>query len=326
MAFNGTLKEFKVPDILQLISLQKKTGILTFRDEGFITIVFEDGYIVGVDAFPKKLELRVGYVLVKQDVISEEMIQRALSIQKRTGQKIGETLLSMGIVNKEKINEALKTQVIQIILSLFKWKRGEYNFKVMDSIEPSLKIIEPISTDNIIMEGVQMLDEWPLIKKVISNDSIVFEPIEVNNKKIEIIDELEEDITESSDSIYLTESESQMLKYINGQNSVKDIVEMGILTEYKVYKNIYNLLNKGVIKKKDKSVSQELKLQELLVQTKENSKKRFQLIYKIVLIALIIIFFITLFTPTRPFVSDNLLIDSSLIDQAKKISNIKLND
>ena len=323
MAFNGTLKEFKVPDILQLISLQKKTGILTFRDDGFITIVFEDGYIVGVDAFPKKLELRVGYVLVKQDVISEEMIQRALSIQKRTGQKIGETLLSMGIVNKERINEALKTQVVQIILSLFKWKRGEYNFKVLDTIEPSLKIIEPIPTDNIIMEGVQMLDEWPLIKKVISNDSIVFEPIEVNNKKIEIVDELEEEITESSDSIYLTESESQLLKYINGQNTVKDIVEMGILTEYKVYKNIYNLLNKGVIRKKDKSVSQEVKLQELLVQTKENSKKRFNLIYNIVIVALIILFFLTLFTPIRPFQSDNLLIDSQLINQAKEISNIK---
>ncbi len=323
MAFNGTLKEFKVPDILQLIALQKKTGILTFRDEGFITIIFEDGYIVGVDAFPKKLELRVGYVLVKQDVISEEMIQRALSIQKRTGQKIGETLLSMGIVNKERINEALKTQVVQIILSLFKWKSGEYNFKVLDTIEPSLKIIEPIPTDNIIMEGVQMLDEWPLIKKVISSDSIVFEPIEVNNKKIEIIDELEEEITESSDSIYLTDSESQLLKYINGQNTIKDIVEMGILTEYKVYKNIYNLLNKGVIRKKDKSVSQEIKLQELLIQTKEISKKRFQLIYRTVLLVLIIIFFITLFIPINPFQSNNLLVDSELINQAKKISNIK---
>ncbi len=323
MAFNGTLKEFKVPDILQIISLQKKTGILTFRDEGFITIIFEDGYIVGVDAFPKKLELRVGYVLVKQDVISEEMIQRALSIQKRTGQKIGETLLSMGIVNKEKVQEALKTQVVQIILSLFKWKKGEYNFKVLDYIESSLKIIEPIPTDNIIMEGVQMLDEWPLIKKVIANDSIVFEPIELNDKKIEIIDDLEEEITESSDSIYLTESESQLLKYINGQNTVRDIVEMGILTEYKVYKNIYNLFNKGVIKKKDKSVSQEIKLQEILKAKEENTRRRFNIMYKALFFVLIIIYIISMFTPIKPFENNNLLKDGCLLDQAKKIVNTK---
>jgi len=66
MAFKGTLKEFKVPDILQLISLQGKTGILTFTSvDRFVTLIFEDGLIVGVDAFPKKLEMRVGSVSKK---------------------------------------------------------------------------------------------------------------------------------------------------------------------------------------------------------------------------------------------------------------------
>ncbi len=107
MAFKGTLKEFKVPDILQLISLQKKTGILTFTSsDRFVTLIFEDGLIVGVDAFPKKLEMRVGNVFVKQDFISEEMLQRALSIQKRTNQKIGEILLSMGLIGREAVHKA----------------------------------------------------------------------------------------------------------------------------------------------------------------------------------------------------------------------------
>ena len=102
MAFKGTLKEFKVPDILQLISMQKKTGILTFNSsDGFITIIFEDGYIVGVDAFPKKMEMRVGHVLVKQEIISEEMLHRALAIQKRTGQKVGEILSAMGLIDEK---------------------------------------------------------------------------------------------------------------------------------------------------------------------------------------------------------------------------------
>ena len=91
MAFKGTLRDFKVPDILQLISYQRKSGLLTFtNDNAFITLVFEKGFIVGVDSFPKKIELRSGSVLVKQDLISEEMLERALSIQKRTNQKIGE--------------------------------------------------------------------------------------------------------------------------------------------------------------------------------------------------------------------------------------------
>ena len=184
MAFKGTLKEFKVPDILQLISLQKKTGILTFTSsDRFVTLIFEDGLIVGVDAFPKKLEMRVGNVFVKQDFISEEMLQRALSIQKRTNQKIGEILLSMGLIDKVAVQKALKTQAVQIVLSLFKWKKGEYNFKIMTRLDDSIKIIEPIPTDNIVMEGVQMLDEWPLIKKSIPNENMVFEPNMVVNDR-----------------------------------------------------------------------------------------------------------------------------------------------
>ena len=140
MAFKGTLKEFKVPDILQLISLQKKTGILTFTSaDGFITLIFENGMIVGVDAFPKKLETRVGHVLVKQDRISEDMLQRALVIQKRTNQKIGEILLSMGLINESTVLEALKNQAVEVVLSLFKWKKGEYNFKIMESVIMGLR-------------------------------------------------------------------------------------------------------------------------------------------------------------------------------------------
>ena len=195
MAFKGTLREFKVPDILQLISLQKKTGILTFNSqEGFITLIFEDGFIIGIDAFPKKLEMRVGNVFVKQEIISEEMLQRALSIQKRTNQKVGEILIGMGLIDEKIIPEVLKIQAIQIVLSLFNWKKGEYNFKVLDYVDKELRLLTPIAVDNLIMEGVQMLDEWPLIKKVIPDEDIVFEPVFLGSKKIAMISEYDDDL------------------------------------------------------------------------------------------------------------------------------------
>jgi hypothetical protein len=251
MAFKGTLKEFKVPDILQLISLQKKTGILTFTSsDGFITLIFENGLITGVDAFPKKLETRVGHVLVKQDLISEEMLQRALVIQKRTNQKIGEILMSMGLIGENTVIDALKNQAVEVILSLFKWKKGEYNFKIMDSLYDSLRTIEPIPTDNLIMEGVQMLDEWPLIKELIPDDQLVFEPAPIRTKDIEIIKE-EGDESSSDDKISISETEANILKYINGKNSVKDLVEQGVFTEYKVYKSLYNLIRKQIIRRKE---------------------------------------------------------------------------
>ncbi len=321
MAFKGSLKEFKVPDILQLISLQGKTGILTFTsDDGFITLIFENGMIVGVDAFPKKLEMRVGRVLVKQDFISEEMLQRALAIQKRTNQKIGEILIGMGLIGKDTIIESLKTQAIQIVLSLFKWKKGEYNFKIQEYLDEGMKIIEAIPTDNLIMEGVQMLDEWPLIKQLVPEETIVFDPAVVDPKKIEIVGEYD-DYPEDGEKTYLTETEANLLKYVNGENSVRDLVELGVFTEYKVYKSLYNLVKKKIIIAKVKSEAEDshdiLIHEELRSQAEHNVKSLFNVLLGILLFILLI----TFFHPLRPFNNENILLKKSLLQSEKTMTS-----
>jgi len=314
MAFKGTLKEFKVPDILQLISLQGKTGILTFtKDEGFITLIFEDGLIVGVDSFPKKLEMRVGSVLVKQDHISEEMLARALVIQKRTNQKVGEILVGMGLIDEGTIEESLKTQAGEIILSLFQWKKGDYDFKIMESLEPAMKIIPPMSTDNIIMEGVQMLDEWPQIKRVIPDESIVFEPVQVDTRKIEIIEEYDE--SPEDDRIYLNPTEANLLKYINGKNSVGNLVELGVFTEYKVYKSLYNLVRKSIIKKKAVTREADMEKEIAVKELGEFTRARIGKIFDILLFLLILIFIASFFKPLSPIKNDNMLLKYDLYDQ-----------
>ncbi len=312
MAFKGTLREFKVPDILQLLSLQKKTGILTFNSqEGFITLIFEDGFIIGIDAFPKKLEMRVGNVFVKQEIISEEMLQRALSIQKRTNQKVGEILIGMGLIDEKIIPEVLKIQATQIVLSLFNWKKGEYNFKVLDYVDKELRLLAPIAVDNLIMEGVQMLDEWPLIKKVIPSEDIVFEPVFLGNKKISLISEYDDDLqSKDSNTLYLTETEVNLLKHINGKNTVKDIVEMGLFTEYKIYKNLFHLANKGLMKKKEKTEIQEIREKKISEDLELENARKLNRLNQLFMALLTLLLLLTFFTPFRPLQNKNTLLKS----------------
>jgi hypothetical protein len=289
------------------VSLQKKSGILTFNSqEGFITLIFEDGFIVGIDAFPKKLEMRVGNVFVKQEIISEEMLQRALAIQKRTNQKVGEILIGMGLIDEKIIPEVLKIQATQIVLSLFNWKKGEYNFKVLDYVDRELRLLTPIAVDNLIMEGVQMLDEWPLIKKVIPDEGIIFEPVSLSSKKVALISEYDDDLqNKDADTLYMTETEVNLLKHINGRNTVKDIVEMGQFTEYKIYKNLYNLFNKG------------LKLFEDL---EHDNARKLSRLGQFLLAALALLLLLTFFTPLRPFNDKNMLLKAQLYRDRLPIS------
>jgi len=321
MAFSGTLKEFKVPDILQLLSMQSKTGILTFNSQdGFISIIFFDGTIVGVETFPKKLETRVGHVLVKQELISQEMLQRALGIQKRTGQKVGEILMSMGLVNENVVSEALRTQAVQILMSLFTWKKGQYNFKV-ERISEEMRSLAPLAVDNLIMEGVQMLDEWPLIKKVIPNADVVFEPISIQNKKIEVSKEFEDEKTGDENTIVVSNLELILLKYIDGKNSVRDLVDKGEFAEYKILKSLYNLHNKSLIRIKQKArpldVSQDLELAVIA----ETNTERIKMGYIFLTVFFLIVFALSFFSPLKPFSSQPFFNSDKIITLLDKEKN-----
>lgn len=326
MAFKGTLTDFKVPDVLQIISLQKKTGILTFTSsDGFITLVFDKGSIVGVDAFPKKLEMRVGAVLEKQDLISKDMVYRALSIQKRTNQQIGEILLSMGVISNNSVKEALRTQATEIVLSLFKWKRGEYSFKSMYNIDTSIKsVIPPLSTHSIIMQGVQMLDEWPMIHELIPDENIVFEPLSVDDKTIEIVEEYEDEEIKD-DKIHISKAETDLLKYINGENSVNDLFKLGILTTYKLYKSLFNLINKSLIKAKEEVSYAKINEEEIYKEFKLSSEKRIITLSSLLLISFILILIITFFNPLKPINKKNIIFKQDLINKYVSIEN-KTND
>jgi len=326
VAFKGTLTDFKVPDVLQIISLQKKTGILTFTSsDGFITLVFDKGSIVGVDAFPKKLEMRVGAVLEKQDLISKDMVYRALSIQKRTNQQIGEILLSMGVISNNSVKEALRTQATEIVLSLFKWKRGEYSFKSMYNIDTSIKsVIPPLSTHSIIMQGVQMLDEWPMIHELIPDENIVFEPLSVDDKTIEIVEEYEDEEIKD-DKIHISKAETDLLKYINGENSVNDLFKLGILTTYKLYKSLFNLINKSLIKAKEEVSYAKINEEEIYKEFKLSSEKRIITLSSLLLISFILILIITFFNPLKPINKKNIIFKQDLINKYVSIEN-KTND
>ena len=67
MALEGTLEDFSLADIFQLIALQRKTGILQLkRNQESVTVKFHNGMVIGADSSPKKLEDRIGKVLEKQ--------------------------------------------------------------------------------------------------------------------------------------------------------------------------------------------------------------------------------------------------------------------
>lgn len=271
MALSGTLGDFQVPDILQLISLQKKTGYLTLKasESEIVTITFLDGMVVGADSLNKRIEERLGHVLTKSGKLTREELTKALEIQKRTLQRLGYILVSEGFIEKETLRHALAIQMQQTIYRLFRWKSGSYNFQPQDQVDWDKDNVEPMNTESIMMEGVRIVDEWPLIEKKIPNFDVVFEKVPLSQPPIvdertegsaleDIWDAFGEDLSTTSKKeikkendglVRLSQDEMTVYQKVNGILSVQELIDHCGLSEFDTCKALFELINRQLIKK-----------------------------------------------------------------------------
>ena len=247
MALEGTLEDFSLADIFQLIGIQRKTGILTLKNsQETVSVTFHQGMVIGADSSPRKLEDRIGKVLVKTGLITPDALKEALDLQQKTLQKIGFILIDQDYISRDQLKEALQIQVTQMIYRLFRWTNGEYYFDQKARVDPEGdESIPPVSAESILMEGIHMIDEWPVIEKKISNPNLVFRPmIPLNDLECRNGDE---DFRLDSDKITLSREEHSVYQLVNGQSTVGEIIEGSKFGEFHTCKALYDLLERKII-------------------------------------------------------------------------------
>src|SRR5437588_10567982 len=244
MALEGTLKDFSLADIFQLIGLQRKTGVLTLRSkDDTVTVTFPDGKVVGADSLSHRLENRLGSVLIKSGLLTQDQLSHALAIQKETLQRLGFVLTHYGIISADALKQAIQLQILQIVYRLFRWKDGDYHFSQETTIEYDRDNVVPITAESILMEGARMIDEWPIIEKRIRSYDMIFRK-KLTDQEIVVVGAEEADevacdetptmrrrkIAGGSDKIRISEEEKQIYDLVDGTHSVGDVVEISRLS------------------------------------------------------------------------------------------------
>jgi len=260
MALEGTLRDFSLADILQLIGLQRKTGVLTLRGkDDTVTVTFLDGKVVGADSLNRRLENRLGTVLIRTGLLTQDQLNRALEIQKETLQRLGFILTHYGIISADALREAIQLQIMQVVYRLFRWKDGDYHFSQETTIEYDRDNVTPISAESILMEGARMIDEWPIIEKRVRSYDMVFRK-KLTDQEIVVVGADEADEIDfdggavkkkkggfGSDKIRISQTEKWIYDMVDGTMTVGDIVEVSRFSEFDTNKGIYELLTRDLI-------------------------------------------------------------------------------
>jgi hypothetical protein len=253
MALEGTIKDFGLPDIFQLIGLQRKTGILTLTAESeSVTVTFENGMVVMADSSSKRLEDRLGNVLVKQNKLSKERLEEALETQGQTLQRLGHILATGGFITSKDLKDALQVQISQIVFKVFRWRDGHYNFAPTESVDYDRENFVPMSADFILMEGIRMVDEWPIIERKIPSFDIVFRAA-VEPSQIEVAGADEPGASDSArraaagSKIRLSPEEERIFRKVDGTRTVQGIIDASGSGEFEVCRTLFDFLNRNLI-------------------------------------------------------------------------------
>jgi len=261
MALEGTLRDFSLADIFQLIGLQRKTGVLTLRGkDDTVTVTFLDGKVVGADSLNRRLENRLGTVLMKTGFLTQDQLNRALDIQKETLQRLGFILTHYGIISQDSLREAIQLQIMQIVYRLFRWKDGDYHFSQETTIEYDRDHVVPITAESILMEGARMIDEWPIIEKRVRSYDMVFRK-KLTDQEIVVVgaddaDEVDFDAEPGrrrrnaalvGEKIRISQEEKSIYDLVDGTMTVSDVVEVSRLSEFDTNKALYELLTRDLI-------------------------------------------------------------------------------
>jgi hypothetical protein len=162
MSLIGSLEDLSLGDILQIISLSQKSGVLLIQsDEGEGRIVFRGGLVRGASVKGGLLDLRE--VLVGGDFLSAGEYDAAAEEAHSRDVSIEEALAVRTSITPEKLDSLRRESVESAVISMFHWCKGEFSFDVRTEPEagdPPLFLPTGINAQYLAMEGARFGDEF----------------------------------------------------------------------------------------------------------------------------------------------------------------------
>jgi hypothetical protein len=229
MVLSGTLKEFILADVFNLLTQQRITGRLDLtsgkREAG---IVFKDGAIVGGDNGEENLSNKLFNYLVDIKRKTPEQLSSLFGEHSGDLSVLSAALLEHNLLTTPELKGFAESCVEDICCGLLAWNEGTYSFNSLRSVAKFACGVVDISVENIIMEGMRRVDEWTRMREYI-NDEMSFVPVKGASGAPDGFD-------------IAAAPEEYILGLLDEGSTVKSIKASCCLCEYKVYESINVLL------------------------------------------------------------------------------------
>ncbi len=237
----GYLGGFDLTDVLQLISQQQKTGILSIEsDHGSCSWHFKDGMLVGLNVNLNDNKFDLQELLLKAGRLQPREAVQLRQEQLRLRTSLEQLLLSKGILDREEMIRLNQTRLFELLAYVLAWKKGSYTFMVSGNLHYT-PFLPPQQSDFLLLEILRQMDEMHHFEKAIASEYTIFEPVST------FAADVEDDFFHQEISSQLPAAEKEIFALVCAGLSVQDIIDKSLQGRYNVYRTLNYFLEKGII-------------------------------------------------------------------------------
>jgi hypothetical protein len=173
MRLDGSLEDFTLPDILQLLTRTKKTGslqLLAAQDERRGLVRLTSGAVNGASSDLRRQAL--ARRLVGSGLVSDEVLTAAAGDVRAGASSLVRALLERGDVDAAEVNRLAADQVTDAVCELLRWSAGTFSFLIGDPDPEGLDL--ELSAEELVAEGERRMQVWPsLTTHIPSSDTVL---------------------------------------------------------------------------------------------------------------------------------------------------------
>jgi hypothetical protein len=250
MIARGSLDVLGLPEVLQMVSAQSKTGILTVQGtEDIVAISFLDGRIVAADALNQTVEEGLGRILTERGWVDRDEIKTLARAADHGDGRLIDLLVSRGAISRERLLEALRVQTFQLLLALLDWNVGEFKFYGGDEVSYE-EGFDPIRVDDVLLRGAEEASlraahalpaPGSHLGRTALQPEIVVRPLG------EPVPDPSEPSPDGSDRVWLSPEETAVLQAVNPERPVSAVAEIAGLTVERTRYLAYQLIERGLV-------------------------------------------------------------------------------
>ena len=236
--FNGQLSQTPAATLLREIAERRLSGLLrVLRDDVVKAIFFEAGApVFAASNLPHE---QLEYTLHSGWLVSAESIEEARK-RSLTAQGLGWTLVEIGAISQQAMEQAIRDLATEIILSVFEWEDADYTFYEDTKLDLSPKL------------------EWPAAECILAGarraarlDSVVTALSEMRGK----VAQAQQGPDSIGGAATLNSLEGFVLSSVMAPTTISDVATLTGLPESESRSAIYVLLALGLLTHEDGDAS-----------------------------------------------------------------------